>query len=234
MSRFTWATVTQVSPLRIQLDGDPAALLITPSSLVDTAALAVSDRVRVEMADNRVIVHGRYGGGPRLATNAETAAGLLTTPAVTPAGLKYAVLDRLDDLNLWCSLAMSAAQNVVGSGVNTPVNWDVERADPANMHSTVTNPSRITVPKAGRWRVTTHHLVLTTASYDFADIAVNGTQVASTLQAVPGTSQNNAGQYQTISLVLAANDYVQVRVSSASVVALGVANCFFQIEYIGP
>jgi len=55
-----WATVTQVSPLRVRLDGDDAALPITPESL--TYGLTVGKRVWVQMAGHRVIVHGVTGG----------------------------------------------------------------------------------------------------------------------------------------------------------------------------
>jgi hypothetical protein len=50
--------VTQVSPLRVQLDGDSAPLPNAPDSLV--ASLTVGNRVRCELTTNRaVIVHGR-------------------------------------------------------------------------------------------------------------------------------------------------------------------------------
>lgn len=64
MSRFTWGTVTAVSPLRVQLDGDPAALPLVPDTLVQ--GMLVGDRVRCELTDSRrVVVHGRArGGGP--------------------------------------------------------------------------------------------------------------------------------------------------------------------------
>lgn len=63
-----WATVTQVSPLRIRLDGEPTALPITPDTL--TPGLTVNDRVWVALATNgdpsvkarRVVVLGRSGG----------------------------------------------------------------------------------------------------------------------------------------------------------------------------
>jgi len=62
MSTFTWATVTAVSPLRVRLDGDAAEIPFTPDSLVDPLALAVSDRVRCELSNNRLIVLGKTGG----------------------------------------------------------------------------------------------------------------------------------------------------------------------------
>ena len=59
---FKWATVTAVSPLRIKLDGDTAAIPATPDSLTDPATLVVDDRVRCELSDRRVVIVGRSGG----------------------------------------------------------------------------------------------------------------------------------------------------------------------------
>jgi hypothetical protein len=94
---FRWATVTGVLPLRIKIDGDTAAIPITPDSLIDPTTLVVSDRVRTEMSGNRLVVLGRAGGlnpasatakGPvELATDAETITGMDTSTAVTTAGL---------------------------------------------------------------------------------------------------------------------------------------------------
>ena len=59
---FTWGTVTSVSPLRVQLDGDSSALPFTPDSLIDPLVLAVDDRVRCELSERRIVIHGRSGG----------------------------------------------------------------------------------------------------------------------------------------------------------------------------
>jgi microcystin-dependent protein len=48
----------------VRLDGDTTALAFTPDSLVDPAALSVSDRVRCELSDRRVVIHGAAGGVP--------------------------------------------------------------------------------------------------------------------------------------------------------------------------
>ena len=63
---FTWGTVTAVGPLRVMLDGDTAALPLTPDSLIDPRSLSVNDRVRCERAGRRIIVHGSpsVGGVP--------------------------------------------------------------------------------------------------------------------------------------------------------------------------
>ena len=57
---WTWATVTQVSPLRIKVDGDTSALDATTDSLV--GSLAVDDRVRVHLHSDGIIVTGVQGG----------------------------------------------------------------------------------------------------------------------------------------------------------------------------
>ncbi len=63
MNAFVWGTVTAVSPLRVRLDGDVEPLPLTPELLVSPLGLAPGDRVRCELADRRVVVHGRAGGG---------------------------------------------------------------------------------------------------------------------------------------------------------------------------
>lgn len=50
ISIWSWATVTDDSPLRVKLDGESAALDVTPDTLV--ASLAVSDRVWVQLVTN--------------------------------------------------------------------------------------------------------------------------------------------------------------------------------------
>jgi len=60
---WTWATVTQASPLRIKVDGDTSALDATTDNLV--GSLAVLDRVRVHLHSDGIIVTGIQGGGNR-------------------------------------------------------------------------------------------------------------------------------------------------------------------------
>lgn len=93
MSDLTWATVTGTSPLRIKLDGDSAALVLTPDSLVYPGVLAVADRVRVELYDRRVVIIGRSAGDVR-ASSAEAIAGTDASKLITPATLAAAVAAR--------------------------------------------------------------------------------------------------------------------------------------------
>lgn len=62
MGDFKWASVTAISPLRVKLDGDTAALPFVPDSLVDPAGLVVADRVRCELSNRRVVIVGRSQG----------------------------------------------------------------------------------------------------------------------------------------------------------------------------
>lgn len=61
-STFRWATVTQVSPLRIRLDGDTTELPLTPDNLSE-GSLAVGVRVWAHLFGRRVIILGSIGGG---------------------------------------------------------------------------------------------------------------------------------------------------------------------------
>jgi microcystin-dependent protein len=67
-----WGTVTAISPLRVKLDGDTTAIPVAPDSLIDSAKLVVSDRVRLELSNNSLIVTGKSGG---LASSSGSPAG---------------------------------------------------------------------------------------------------------------------------------------------------------------
>ena len=61
---WTWATVTQASPLRIKVDGDTSALDATTGDLV--GSLAVDDRVRVHLHSDGIIATGVQGGNEKV------------------------------------------------------------------------------------------------------------------------------------------------------------------------
>ncbi|QWS69686.1 hypothetical protein SEA_WILLIAMSTRONG_19 [Microbacterium phage WilliamStrong] len=63
MTSFKWATVRGLNPLSIQLDGDPTPLALIPDSLVDPFGLTIGDRVRVELSERKVVVHGKANAG---------------------------------------------------------------------------------------------------------------------------------------------------------------------------
>ena len=53
---YRWATVTQISPLRIRLDGDTLELPVTPDTLV--SGLSIDQRVWVQFFGRRLIIIG--------------------------------------------------------------------------------------------------------------------------------------------------------------------------------
>jgi len=61
VSVFEDCTVANLSPLEIQRDGD-ATLTLDALTLIPVSSLEVGDRVRVEKAPGRLIIHGRYEG----------------------------------------------------------------------------------------------------------------------------------------------------------------------------
>lgn len=82
ITSFKWAAVTANSPLRIKMDGDTAALAITPDSLVDPLTLSVGDRVRVELSLRKIVVHGVANGAGKI----EAGRVQMTARAAAPGG----------------------------------------------------------------------------------------------------------------------------------------------------
>lgn len=79
---FSWATVTDDSPLRIRLDGDTNPLASTPATLID--GLRIGQRVWVQRHGRRLIVMGaakepQSNGDLGLMAYAENASGIVTT-----------------------------------------------------------------------------------------------------------------------------------------------------------
>lgn len=122
-----WATVTQISPLRIKLDGESVALPFTPDTLV--GSLAVNDRVLATLATNddpvfkarRVIVIGKAGGHNHAA--ADIASGTLalariptgTTSSTVALGNHTHAANRL-----WLSKTSYAAPDGTGTAILFP------------------------------------------------------------------------------------------------------------------
>ncbi len=62
MTTWLWGTVTGVTPLRIRIDGDSEPLPVTPDTLVSPDLFRAGQRVRCELTDRRIIIHGIAGG----------------------------------------------------------------------------------------------------------------------------------------------------------------------------
>lgn len=62
-STFRWATLTDLSPLRVRLDGESVELPITPECLVHPSVLTEGARVWVQLFGSRLLIHGVHLGG---------------------------------------------------------------------------------------------------------------------------------------------------------------------------
>ena len=56
-AQWRWATVTGAGPLVIRFDGEDDPVEATPDTLV--SGLQVGDRVRVEITNRRLVIHGK-------------------------------------------------------------------------------------------------------------------------------------------------------------------------------
>lgn len=63
---WLWATVTSASPLRVRIDGDTAALVSTPSTLISGQTYTVGQRVRVQIHGRLVVVYSPGAAGMTL------------------------------------------------------------------------------------------------------------------------------------------------------------------------
>lgn len=90
----------------------------------------------------------------------------------------------------------------------TTINWELEAFDADGLHSTVTNPSRLTLNRAGAWLINAQVTFSSTTAMGrrFAFLQRNGVEFTRVL--MPPISANLA--YVAISGVIAAavNDYV--------------------------
>ena len=115
---WTWATVTQASPLRIKVDGDTYALDATTDDLV--GSLAVDDRVRVHLHADGIIVTGIQGGGNRSNPNLLINSNFMVNQRGAVSGASVAhndyFLDRWENVSGIATTAISWADS---GGVRT-------------------------------------------------------------------------------------------------------------------
>lgn len=176
-------------------------------------------------------------------------------PATTPsAAVPYMigtdalglVDQRIKDVADWleavytaqCKLFAGATVNTANNGVATTLSFASENWDPSGMHNPAVNPSRITLAKAGRYRVTgqvmwpTNNLgwryaYLTHNGAVFAQVTQNPVTATETRQQVTGTIVALAGQYVEFGCA-------QNSGSNLVIVDDNYSDTFFQAEWIGP
>ena len=119
---WTWATVTQATPLRIKVDGDTTALDATTDNLV--GSLAVFDRVRVHLHSDGIIVTGAQGG---VVGTTEATAATANTLALRDGGGQLKAADGVaaDDvatvgqLGQWTAYTPTITGLTLGNGTAT-------------------------------------------------------------------------------------------------------------------
>lgn len=113
----------------------------------------------------------------------------------------------------YCILGKTAPQSIANQ-TWTYLSWDTESADPENMHDNVTNNSRITIGRAGVYRI---------SGCMYWDANVTGGRVLSIMKngaselgghTSPGLNIDTGGVKTTFNVpaTLAAGDYVEIRV----------------------
>lgn len=103
-----WGTITQLSPLRVKLDGDDTALPVTPSTLV--RGLVVGSRVWCALVGRQLVIVGSYGGDPVPPPVRASLWGSTT-------GLAYGVWTRLD----FASSSLAGGITLDSGGLKVPV-----------------------------------------------------------------------------------------------------------------
>jgi len=108
-----------------------------------------------------------------------------------------------------CGLRKSTGQTLANETI-TAITWDTEEFDTDGYHSTSSNTSRITVPKAGKY--------LITASLSYASNATgarflwfqkNGVTGRTGLNGGNAPTSNDNGVTSSVIMSLAANDYIE-------------------------
>lgn len=96
-----WGFVTGVDPLRVRLDGDAAALPVTPVALV--AGLQVGDRVWCMLSGRQLIVLGRAGAAAPVVPSGWVTAGFTIGAGWSASVAQYRLSGALVEVRLMLS-----------------------------------------------------------------------------------------------------------------------------------
>ena len=154
----------------------------------------------------------------------------LTDGGANPGGRITAGWYRQPIEHRFADLRRTAAFNV--TTVPTAVVWDTEVEDLPGWHSLVTNPSRVTVDRAGVYRLdgSAEHAGGATL---ILNVYVNGLGLAHLQSAVLSAAGANAAPKVNVSLRLAVGDYVEIVLYNGATLAAVPARCYLQVTQVG-
>lgn len=112
------------------------------------------------------------------------------------------------------------------------INWDAEDFDPQGMHDNTTNPSRIVIPRAGKYLIAARlrWSVYGNPFYRYATIYRNGTP-EETIAEINGPGPMDIG---SVVKDCAPNDFLELQVSvSGSSATLGALQTHLMVTYLG-
>lgn len=135
-----------------------------------------------------------------------------------------------------CRATKNATQSIPHA-TGTAITFATEDYDTDDMHSTLSNTSRITINTAGIYLVSGFVLTTaTTAPYNYTYVWKNGTQFSGNSATVAMTSDaaNAKFGWFSIPLSLAVNDYVELAYYQNSGGAINVtADCWLSAVWLG-
>lgn len=129
--------------------------------------------------------------------------------------------------------AVNATNVTVANATWTVATLTTEVLDPSDMHSTTINPSRLTVPYGGVYRITGYVLFATNATGDRgARLYKNGISTGISFYSRPDATGNCSIQFD-FAASLVSSDYIQLYIYQSSTASMDVAYVQLGLSFIG-
>ena len=145
-----------------------------------------------------------------IASQAQAEGGVSSTTLMTPERTKNYVDAEKAKMD-GCCIYLTGSQSI-NSGVATLISMTGEHYDDNTMHDTVTNPSRITIKRAGRYIITGAVNFASNATSGFiSSLLKNGSEIARA--DIGAMTSTYSGRTPFVSIVsdLAVNDYIELQ-----------------------
>jgi len=164
---------------------------------------------------------------------------------VTAANLNMYVSNNLTEITSppYAYLSSNTATTMTTAGTWYSQTWDTQIANVGSMHSTGTNPTRITASQAGTYHIDAVIAMAQQAAVTYFQMAVfvNGSQAAQSPAGmyIPTTPSANYGLTLARYVALAASDYVEIKTRTGTngyvtISASGGNRPLVQMRWVGP